>query len=220
MAAVAEVYQSATGGVRVKMHDKPAALEKLARALGMFTDKVGKTNEGMPVAPVLIIRGYPETESAPAASGRARDADGRAPPSKLSANTNELVKRSAYERRRTARSVSERASVRGAEQERQACRSQRRKKGAADCTAAQAVAAALLGSGMDNTVTASGPKPPRIAEDAPRWPDLSYRLARYVLRPLTDPRGPRLQPKLNGPRPLRSGFTNSSPVRFRSDIAE
>jgi hypothetical protein len=29
-AAVAEVYQSATGDVRVKMHDKPAALEKLA----------------------------------------------------------------------------------------------------------------------------------------------------------------------------------------------
>jgi hypothetical protein len=65
--AVAEVYQSATGSVRVKMHDKPAALEKLARAL----------------APVLIISSYPETESAPAASGRARDADGRAPPSKL-----------------------------------------------------------------------------------------------------------------------------------------
>ena len=81
--AVAEVYQSATGSVRVKMHDKPAALEKLARALGMFKDRVDITNDGKPVAPVLIISSYPEPESAPAASGRARDADGRAPPSKL-----------------------------------------------------------------------------------------------------------------------------------------
>ena len=79
----AEVYQSATGSVRVKMHDKPAALEKLARALGMFKDRVDITNDGKPVAPVLIISSYPEPESAPAASGRARDADGRAPPSKL-----------------------------------------------------------------------------------------------------------------------------------------
>jgi hypothetical protein len=36
---------------------------------------------------------------------------------------------------------------------------QRRKKGAADCTAAQAVAAALLASGMGNTATASAPRP-------------------------------------------------------------
>jgi putative tryptophan/tyrosine transport system substrate-binding protein len=36
---------------------------------------------------------------------------------------------------------------------------QRRKRDAADCTAAQAVAAALLANEMGNTVTASGPKP-------------------------------------------------------------
>src|SRR5262249_9117119 len=36
---------------------------------------------------------------------------------------------------------------------------QRRKKAAVDCTAAHAVAAALLASGMGNTVTASGPRP-------------------------------------------------------------
>ena len=36
---------------------------------------------------------------------------------------------------------------------------QRRKRGAVDCTPAQAVAAALLASGMGNTVTASGPRP-------------------------------------------------------------
>jgi hypothetical protein len=33
------------------------------------------------------------------------------------------------------------------------------KKGVVDCTAAQAVAAALLASGMGNTVTASVPSP-------------------------------------------------------------
>jgi len=36
---------------------------------------------------------------------------------------------------------------------------QRRKRDAVDCTAAQAVAAALLASGMGNTVMASGPRP-------------------------------------------------------------
>jgi len=35
---------------------------------------------------------------------------------------------------------------------------QRRKRDAVDCTAAQAVAAALLASGMGNTATASGPR--------------------------------------------------------------
>src|SRR5262249_37584098 len=35
---------------------------------------------------------------------------------------------------------------------------QRRKRGAVDYTAAQTVAAALLASGMDNTVTAIGPR--------------------------------------------------------------
>jgi hypothetical protein len=37
---------------------------------------------------------------------------------------------------------------------------QRRKKDAVDCTAAQAVAAALLASAMGNTVTAKGPRRP------------------------------------------------------------
>ena len=36
---------------------------------------------------------------------------------------------------------------------------QRRKRAAVDCTAAQAVAAARLASGMGNTVTASGRRP-------------------------------------------------------------
>ena len=39
-AAVAEVLQTANGGVRVKMHDKHAALVSLGRHLGLFTDHV------------------------------------------------------------------------------------------------------------------------------------------------------------------------------------
>ena len=39
-AAVAQVSQGASGTLRVRMHDKTAALEKLARALGMFRDHV------------------------------------------------------------------------------------------------------------------------------------------------------------------------------------
>lgn len=42
-AAVAEVGQSAKGAMRVKMHDKPAALEKLGRYLGLFKDRVEHT---------------------------------------------------------------------------------------------------------------------------------------------------------------------------------
>jgi phage terminase small subunit len=48
-AAIAEVSQSANGSLRVKMHDKPAALEKLGRALGMFKDRVEHTGDGGPV---------------------------------------------------------------------------------------------------------------------------------------------------------------------------
>jgi phage terminase small subunit len=38
--AVAEVSQTATGGVRVKMHDKHAALVSLGKHLGLFADRV------------------------------------------------------------------------------------------------------------------------------------------------------------------------------------
>ena len=38
--AVAEVLQSANGALHVKMHDKVAALDKLARVLGMYRIKV------------------------------------------------------------------------------------------------------------------------------------------------------------------------------------
>jgi hypothetical protein len=45
---------------------------------------------------------------------------------------------------------------------------QRRKKAAVDCTAAQAVAAALLASGMGNTVTAVVVCPATVGRPAPR----------------------------------------------------
>jgi phage terminase small subunit len=38
-AAISEVSQSPTGGLRVKFHDKLAALDRLGRTLGMFRDK-------------------------------------------------------------------------------------------------------------------------------------------------------------------------------------
>jgi phage terminase small subunit len=44
-AAVAEVSQGATGALKVKMHDKSAALEKLGRTLGMFKDRVEHTGQ-------------------------------------------------------------------------------------------------------------------------------------------------------------------------------
>ena len=51
----------------------------------------------------------------------------------------------------------------GSTMSRQPCRPPATKKGRVDCTAAQAVAAALLASAMANTVTASGPRPEALA---------------------------------------------------------
>ena len=48
-AAVAEVCETTTkegGTIRVKLHDKPGALEKLGKHLGMFTEKVDLTSGG------------------------------------------------------------------------------------------------------------------------------------------------------------------------------
>ena len=39
-AAVAEVWQTVNGALRVKLHDKHAALVSIGRYLGMFDDKV------------------------------------------------------------------------------------------------------------------------------------------------------------------------------------
>lgn len=39
-AAISEISQNSTGGIKLKMHDKKAALVDIGRHLGMFTDKV------------------------------------------------------------------------------------------------------------------------------------------------------------------------------------
>lgn len=42
-AAVAEISQTAQGGLKIKLHDKKGALVDIGRHLGMFTDKVEHT---------------------------------------------------------------------------------------------------------------------------------------------------------------------------------
>lgn len=52
------------GGLRVEIHDKVGAIDKLARALGMYTDKLDVTTKRQPVAPVSValISGCPEPQ--------------------------------------------------------------------------------------------------------------------------------------------------------------
>lgn len=40
-AAISEISQSATGGLKIKLHNKPAALVNLGRAIGMFGEDTG-----------------------------------------------------------------------------------------------------------------------------------------------------------------------------------
>lgn len=57
-AAISEVSQNATGGIRVKFHDKRAALVDIGRHLGMFTDNVrvgGPNGEAMPAITVTLV---------------------------------------------------------------------------------------------------------------------------------------------------------------------
>jgi len=57
-AAVAEVSQFANGSLRIKLHDKPAALEKLGRTFGMFKDRIehiGKVGEPLKMRSDLEI---------------------------------------------------------------------------------------------------------------------------------------------------------------------
>jgi len=44
-AAISEISQTTTGGLRIKMHDKKAALVDLGRHLGLFADKVQITGQ-------------------------------------------------------------------------------------------------------------------------------------------------------------------------------
>ena len=71
-AAIESVSQGAQGQLRIKMHDKPAALEKLARALGMFRDRHEHLGpDGRPIPPgggIVVI-----TSSALGASSAAED---------------------------------------------------------------------------------------------------------------------------------------------------
>ena len=48
-AAIKEVVVGARGQSRIKLHDKVAALEKLAKHLGLFTEKVDVTSGGKPI---------------------------------------------------------------------------------------------------------------------------------------------------------------------------
>lgn len=53
--AIAEISQTAQGGLRIKFHDKKAALDSLGRHLGMFKDKTELSGpEGAPLQ--VIIR--------------------------------------------------------------------------------------------------------------------------------------------------------------------
>jgi len=55
---VAEVSQSANGSLHIKLHDKPAALEKLGRTFGMFKDRIehiGKDGEPLKMRSDLEI---------------------------------------------------------------------------------------------------------------------------------------------------------------------
>ena len=59
-AAVASIIQGAGGALRIKMHDKIGAIDKLARALGMYRDKIAVTSDTKQIVPVLVYRGAPE----------------------------------------------------------------------------------------------------------------------------------------------------------------
>lgn len=52
-AAIAEISQNATGGLKIKLHDKKAALVDIGKHLGMFAEKVELT--GKDGGPVQII---------------------------------------------------------------------------------------------------------------------------------------------------------------------
>jgi phage terminase small subunit len=72
-AAIESVSQGAQGQLRVRMHDKPAALEKLARALGMFRDRhahVGPDGKPLPVAPGIVIIETSAVPTTPKATSR------------------------------------------------------------------------------------------------------------------------------------------------------
>ena len=51
-AAVAEVWQTVSGALRVKLHDKHAALVSLGKHLGLFVDRVQKERKQISAEPM------------------------------------------------------------------------------------------------------------------------------------------------------------------------
>jgi phage terminase small subunit len=72
-ATVSHISQDASGNVRVRMHDKVAALEKLSRALGMFKDHIVLDGKIHGVRPVLNVGRNSHPQSASKAVGSKRD---------------------------------------------------------------------------------------------------------------------------------------------------
>jgi len=78
--AIESVSQGAQGQMRIKMHDKPAALEKLARALGMFRERhehVGPDGRPIPADGGIVIlqvsEGLPTAAKAKSTPPRSRN---------------------------------------------------------------------------------------------------------------------------------------------------
>lgn len=68
-AAIAEVAQGANGSLRVKLHDKGAALERLGRHLGLFKDRIEHTSKDhVPLADRL--KHYARAEAIEASAGK------------------------------------------------------------------------------------------------------------------------------------------------------
>lgn len=64
-AAVSEISQNATGGLKIKLHDKRAALVDIGKHLGMFTDRVQLSGEVAvtSVTRKIVRAGSPDTNS-------------------------------------------------------------------------------------------------------------------------------------------------------------
>jgi hypothetical protein len=62
---ISEVTQTDKGSIKVKMHDKLSALDKLARALGMYTEGRDSKPSAEPMVAVTIYEGRPTAWSAP-----------------------------------------------------------------------------------------------------------------------------------------------------------
>lgn len=59
-AAIAEISQTAQGGLKIKLHDKKSALDSIGRHLGMFKDKTELS--GPDGAPIQVITGVPRAD--------------------------------------------------------------------------------------------------------------------------------------------------------------